>query len=708
MQVATAEGSFDGAGFDIRRLIDRAAQDVRSGRLAEAEAAYARIVVERPDYPDAWFLFGLTALESGDQAAAIERLQRAAKMQRAEPRYRVALARALLGADRIDDAVHELEAAFLLSPDAPDVCADLGRAYLLAGKRQQAATLSKRAVGAGLRQTSQRYGHALTRLLAPLRATTAMPSRRSVPWPASQHYEYARIAEKYRNSALTDRHYQQAAELAPGWAAPLVQLGRIAFDAEQFLASRDYLESACEREPDNIDALAAYGRTLSRMTYHEEAAEILERALRLAPDSPMVRCQIAWARYRASDTLAALDAFATLLDSEPRHIDGHFGTARCHADLGDTAGAIDWLHRTLALQPDHAGAYRELANLKALGDDDARLAALERLAQAAEPNIRRRSVLNMALGEVYRSRDDTERAFRHYRAGNAMKNVVFDSVTYGRYTDRVMQQFDTAHFQRIAGCGDPSEVPVFIVGMPRSGTSLIEQILASHPAAHGAGEREDIGRLADTLGDIIGDDASYPECIARLTADDIDTLAAELLGKLTATAPGAARIADKMPGNFLHLGLIATLYPNARVIHCRRDPLDVCLSVYFGEFAGHHPYAYDLENLGFYFREYERIMAFWSETLPLRIFDIRYEDVVEDVEGMTRRLLEFCDLPWDARCLDFHNTQRTVHTRSNIQVRQPIYRSSRGRWRPYARFLAPLADALGGEQPERLRTALES
>jgi hypothetical protein len=152
--------------------------------------------------------------------------------------------------------------------------------------------------------------------------------------------------------------------------------------------------------------------------------------------------------------------------------------------------------------------------------------------------------------------------------------------------------------------------------------------------------------------------------------------------------------------------LIATLFPNARIIHCRRDPLDVCLSIYFGDFAGHHPYAYNLENLGLYYREYERIMAYWSDTLPARLFEIRYQDVVDDIEGMTRRLLEFCGLPWNARCLEFHRTERTVHTRSNTQVRQPIYKNSLGRWRPYARYLEPLARALGGEEPERLRRAV--
>lgn len=707
MQAATIDASFAVAEFDAHALIERAAEDVRGGRLTEAETAYAAIVKERPDLPDAWFLYGLTAFETGNLDAAIERLRRAAGMRRAEPRYRVALARACLDAGHPDEAFAALEAAIRVLPDAPDINAILGRACLALGMREQAANYSKRAFAAALRVTLRRQRRALTGLTIPLRAALAAPARNTVPWVASLRYETAVIAERYRASDEAGQLYQEAAALAPDWASPLVQLGRMAFETEQFVAARGFLEQACARAPQDIEALAEYGRTLSRMAFHEEAFEVHERAYALAPESTLVRRQLGWTNYRASNTHTALEHFAAVLVAEPRDAESHFGTAQCHVDLGDTQSSIEWLHRTLALRPGHAGAFRGLANLKALAADDPRLTTLERLANAPEPNIRRRGILNMALGEVYRNQGDAERAFRHYATGNALKDVTFDISTHRTYIDRIRRQFDGGHFEQIAGSGEASEVPVFIVGMPRSGTSLIEQILASHPAVHGAGEREEFPRLAMTLGDVIGDAAAYPECAARLGTNDINRMAAEQFEKLRALAPDSDRITDKMPGNFLHLGLIATLFPNARIIHCRRDPLDVCLSIYFGEFAGHHAYSYDLENLGLYYREYERIMAHWSQTLPLRIFDVRYEDVVDDVAGMTRRLLDFCGLPWDAGCLEFHNTKRTVHTRSNAQVRQPIYRSSCGRWRPYARYLEPLADALGGDQPARLFEAIE-
>jgi tetratricopeptide (TPR) repeat protein len=419
-----------------------------------------------------------------------------------------------------------------------------------------------------------------------------------------------------------------------------------------------------------------------------------------------VRCQYGWACFDRHDIDAAFEQFGAVLGMLPNHAEACAGMASCCTDIGDIDSARQWLDRTLQTDPAYAGAYRDLANLKCLTPDDHRFAQLVRLTSARGQPSRRRSILNMALGEAYRLVGDTEKAFAHYDLGNALKDVTFDIETHRGYLDRVMRYFNPAHFERVAGKGVASEFPVFIVGMTRSGTSLIEQIIASHPAVHGAGERDDIFQLAENLPEVIGANAPFPECVAQLQPDDVGVLAAEQLDHLRSIAPDKARITDKMPSNFMYLGLIATFFPNARIIHCRRDPLDVCLSIYFGEFGGHHPHAYDLEHLGLFYREYERIMEYWSHTLPLRIFDVRYEDVVDDVEGMTRRLIEFCGLPWDDRCLEFHKNERAVHTRSRLQVRQPIYRSSRGRWRPYARYLAPLADALGGEHPARLHAEL--
>jgi hypothetical protein len=245
--------------------------------------------------------------------------------------------------------------------------------------------------------------------------------------------------------------------------------------------------------------------------------------------------------------------------------------------------------------------------------------------------------------------------------------------------------------------GVSSELPVFIVGMPRSGTSLVEQILASHPSVMGAGELRDIGRCAERLKTRLNSTEDYPACLVELDQETASELAEQYLERLKSICTDEIRVTDKMPGNFLRLGLVAMLLPGARVIHCRRHPLDVCLSCYFQDFIRRSglSYAFDLQNLGEYHTQYAKLMEHWRHVLPLRLLEVDYEQLVDEPEKMSRHLVEFCGLPWDPACLEYHKTQRNVWTASSWQVRQPIYTQSVGRWKHYETYLQPLKNALG-------------
>jgi hypothetical protein len=232
--------------------------------------------------------------------------------------------------------------------------------------------------------------------------------------------------------------------------------------------------------------------------------------------------------------------------------------------------------------------------------------------------------------------------------------------------------------------------------MMRSGTTLAEQILASHPRVYGAGELPLLGRLIESLPRRLGTGDGYPEAVRRLDRATTRALAAEHQQRLKGLGGAAERVVDKMPANFLALGLIATLFPRARIIHCRRDPIDTCLSCYFHDFGPSIPYTLDLRHLGLYYRAYERLMAHWAAVLPVPVFELRYEELTADQEAVSRRLVAFCGLEWDERCLRFHETRRVVRTASQLQVRQPLYRGSVGRWKRYEAFLQPLRDALAG------------
>lgn len=255
------------------------------------------------------------------------------------------------------------------------------------------------------------------------------------------------------------------------------------------------------------------------------------------------------------------------------------------------------------------------------------------------------------------------------------------------YTQEWIQQMPCAN--------NTSQLPVFVVGMHRSGTTLVEQILSSHPAVHGAGELPDITRMMFGLDAVTGTDCRYIECLPQLSEQDLDLLCAGHLQKLAAMDSNAQRVIDKMPGNFMYLGFLQQVFPGTRVIHCTRNPLDTCLSGYFQNFGGAQTYMNDLGDLGFVYRCYHRMMTHWNKVLQLPILEVRYEELVARPDEVIRGLVDFCGLEWDAQCLDFHSTGRYVNTASYDQVRQPMYSRSVNRWKNYASHLQPLREVLG-------------
>jgi Sulfotransferase family len=301
--------------------------------------------------------------------------------------------------------------------------------------------------------------------------------------------------------------------------------------------------------------------------------------------------------------------------------------------------------------------------------------------------------LHFALAKAYEDVDRAECAFQQLLAGNRLKRqqIGYDEAATLAMLDRVQERFTPDLIKAHEGYGEPSRVPVFIVGMPRSGTTLIEQILASHPLMFGAGELRLFDEIRTGILNVLPQSAALPEMVANMTGEQVRTVGARYLAALQQFAPDAARITDKMPSNFLFAGLIHLALPNAIIIHAVRDPIDTCVSCFAKHFVKGHPYTYDLAELGRYYRHYQALMAHWHRVLPAgRILDVRYEDVVADLEGAARRIVDHCGLAWDPDCLAFHQTERPVRTASATQVRQPIYCNSVGRWRRYAALLPPL------------------
>jgi tetratricopeptide (TPR) repeat protein len=372
-----------------------------------------------------------------------------------------------------------------------------------------------------------------------------------------------------------------------------------------------------------------------------------------------------------------------------------------HYMLGQVEEAYRAYERAVALEPRNAASLLNLASCKPFSEGDPRLVALEKLLEEAKSLSENDQVaLHFALGKAFDDLRQPERSFHHLSTGNKLKRsqIVYDEAETLRQFQRIQAVFAPDLLAKNAGVGDPSTLPIFVVGMPRSGTTLVEQILASHPKMFGAGERVDLDHVVTGLRDASGARTDFPEAVTEMTGEALRQAGSRYLDRIRAAAPDIERIVDKMPMNFRFIGLICLALPNARVIHVRRHSVDTCLSCFSLLFTGTHSYAYDLTELGRYFRAYEGLMDHWRKVLPHFMLEVSYENVVEDLEREARRIIDYCGLAWDEGCLRFYETQRPVLTASAAQVRQPIYRHSIGRWRPYSEMLQPLIEALGVEQ----------
>jgi len=403
--------------------------------------------------------------------------------------------------------------------------------------------------------------------------------------------------------------------------------------------------------------------------------------------------------YQAGNLTTAIELVRRAIAADGTNPIYHSNLGELCRQAGHLADAGAEFEKAIELKPQEVEYYRKLADSKTFLPGDAHLAAMEGLARdlGSLPAVSQIQ-LHFALAKAYDDLGQYDEGFRHLAQGNALnrRHIGYDETEMPDACERIRATFDRRLIDAKAGAGYRSPVPVFIVGMPRSGTTLIEQILASHASVYSAGEITNFSRLVRQLragpGDLIG----YPECVPSLSAGQLRDLGRSYVEGLRARGPDAVRITDKMLSHFMGLGLIHLALPRARIIHVTRSPLDTCLSCYSKLFRQGRHFTYDLGEIGRYYRHYACLMEHWRGLLPPdRFLEISNEAVIADLATEARKLVRFCGLSWDPRCIAFHETQRPVRTASAIQVRQPIYRSSLGRWRAYREHLGPLIVALG-------------
>ena len=622
----------------------------------------------KPIHPDSFLAVANMLCARGEPASAVLCLHKALAIDPGNARAHNTMGLALQQLGKAEDALPHHQRALALSPGMAEAHASLGNAHRMLGRLEEAVGHYQNALSIKPGYAAAHNGIAgALHLLG--RGDDALAHYQHVlsaqPQDADAHYNLANVLAEVGRRAEAVPHYATALEIRPGFPEARNNLGNVLQKLGRHAEAVAHYEAAVALNPAYAEAWRNLGKACFALDRHEHALAAYEKALAIDPSRPMVHNDIAAVHMVLGHPREAYAAFAAAVAREPRN----------------------------------AVIHLNLAVLAPFTADDPRLAALEKLTDIA-PSLSEndRIALSFALGKAHADLGNNERSFRHLLDGNALKRrqLAYDEAAALDSFKRIGAVFTRELMREKSGCGDYSRVPIFIVGMPRSGTTLLEQILASHSRVFGAGEIDD---FAKSVTQMPGASEGFPEFMSRLPIGELRHLGRRYIGRVSARAPGVTRIVDKMLSNFAYIGLICLALPNARIIHACRDPVDTCLSCFSLLFADNPPYAYDLAELGRYYRAYAKLMRHWHSVLPDGVMlDVRYEDVVDDLEGQARRLIAHCGLEWEDRCLAFHETQRPVRTASVTQVRKPIYRDSVGRWRPGRDLLQPLLDALEAQK----------
>jgi tetratricopeptide (TPR) repeat protein len=697
------------AAMEPESLLQTAVDHHRAGRFGEAAELYRRVLDAEPSQPDALHLLGLAMARLGDPDEALELIEKAVAVLPAHPGYRFSQGNLLIAAKRWPEARVALELAVAGAPG--DLAAKSALAVVLIELRdgEGAERLLREALAA-----DPGFVPALDNLTAlQLKREDAVGAEAS----ARRSLELSNDAPQALCNLGAALHKQGRNEEAEpllieairqrrDFIEAMYNLGLVRIRRHNHIGADTALRNALKLAPDDARIVTTLAELTGEMSLIDESLALAQRAQELDPDAPAVLWALAGAWRLHGDYGQAerlMRRTIELMPSAPHFANlGHLLWER-----GELGQAREMLEKALELDPSTAAARMTLAQCgRVVSAEDPNLVAA--LAQVEQPGLRDedRMSLEYAIGK---SLDDLGRhpeSFVHYQTANRLKKQSLPP--YEHDSDRLFEKACRARFlpeavREAAVHGSQSEVPVFVVGLPRSGTTLTEQIIASHPAAYGCSEllkmREITARIAAASVNRGGPE--YPGAVFKLSPAEIAGYAQMYLDFICGMAgEPKQRIVDKMPLNLKHLGLISVLFPRAHVVHCLRHPVDNCLSMYFQNFGRGNFYANDLVDVARFYANSERIVQVYKAQLPLPILDFQYEQVVAEPEARARALIGFIGLPWDDACLSFHQSDRAVRTASAWQVKQPIYKRSVARWKRYGEAIAPLLDTLREEGVE--------
>jgi len=616
----------------LQNIFQQARAYHKAEKLSQAENLYNQILLAEPNHPETLHYYGILAQQTGRSEIAFEMISKALNCR---PDYIDAHNNlGVLHHDqgKLGEAAASFQRALVLKPDYAEVHNNLGNVLRDQGKLDEAA-------------------------LSYLWALSLNPNN------AKFYNNLGIIRLKQGKLGEAAACFQRALALDPNYVDGHYNLGNVLKEHGKLDEATSTFRRAITLKPDFAEAHNILGVTLNIQGNQDEAIACFRQALTLKPD------------------------FA----------EAHSNLGCIVREFGKLDDAITCFRKALSLKPDYAGAYAGLSSIVKFTEVDGVIHAMEHLYNKKSTSESDRINLGFALGKAFEDLRDYDRSFDFILEANRLKRKSFEYSLEDEleFFEKIKEIFSAEFFAGHPGSGYQDKTPIFIIGMPRSGTSLAEQILASHPLVFGAGELTVLEKLINGI-PIGGTKSYFPECMLSLDGDAFARIGSDYIDKIRNYSKDAEHITDKMLYNFLHVGLIKTILPAAKVIHCARNPMDNCFSIFKKNFAGAGGFAYDITEIGQYYNLYSDLMAHWDKVLPGFMYTLRYEEMVSDQQNQTKNLLDFCGLPWDEACLNFHKKERKITTASFTQVRQPIYKDSVELWKRYEKRLEPLKKAIYG------------
>ena len=693
-----------GVSMTTEKAMEQAHNLYSTGRLAQASKICSEIVAQRPRMAEAHNLMGAILNAQGESAAAVKSLQRAIHLNGNNAQFYSNLGEIERRRGKLPEALVALRRATTLDPKSPQAWNNFG--ILRYDRREfgEAVNCYKQAIA-----LKDSYAEAHNNLGNALRALGKNEE-------AVEHYQRALLIrenypEAYNNMAAilrardefleAEHAYRRAISLKPRYIEAYGNLAALLAQCDRDDEALRVLAQAIEINPKHVPTLLQIARHQLNKANYVQAEQACRLALQEDPNNANAHALLGEVLHETDRFPEALESFETALTLKPDYIEAHNHYGVCLKSVGRLEEAREQFLKTIELNPWAFGCYANLADLEKYTPDNPRFRAMEAIMKdASDPTNEAYMALHFGLGKAYEDVGEYDKAFSHFQTGATMKRAKLkynEEEAFG-FFDAIRETFNSNFFANPPFEGNPSEVPVFIVGMPRSGSTLIEQILSSHPQTCGAGEIKEFSRRLTALRSRFPTLPKYPQIALKMNRDHYKIVADGYLSKLQNYSTEALKVTDKLLTNYYFVGMLHIAFPNAKFIHSKRNPVDTCLSAFTKLFKDDMPHSYDFGELGRYYKKYEELMAHWEQMLPPGVIKtVVYENVVDDLEASARELVEFVGLPWDPACLSFHESRRPVKTASVVQVRQPVYRSSVEKWRSYGSRLQPLVDALGYE-----------